>query len=94
MMNFPVELEPDQQVGMDQISCSLNPPNSSSAFDDSTDFQLQHLHQLFGQAVLKLNIIQVVHPIVKVPNPKDYLMILDHGGGLKLLKLMLPKISL
>ena len=43
--------------------------------------QLQHLHQVFCRAVLDHNTIQVVHPIVEVSNPKDYLMILDHGGG-------------
>ena len=43
--------------------------------------QLQHLHQVFGQAGLDPNTVQAVHPTVEVSNPKDYLMILDHGGG-------------
>ena len=49
--------------------------------------QLQHLHQVLGQAVLDLDTVQAVHPTVEVSNPKDYLTILDHGGGVKLLKL-------
>ena len=43
--------------------------------------QLQHLHQLFGQAFLDLHTVEVVHPIVEVSNPKDYLTIFDHGGA-------------
>ena len=41
--------------------------------------QLQHLHQVLGQAVLDLNTVQAFHPTVEVSNPKDYLMVLDHG---------------
>ena len=42
--------------------------------------QQQHLHQVFGQAGLDHNTVQAVHPTVEVSNPKEYLMILDHGG--------------
>ena len=48
--------------------------------------QLQHLHQVFGQAVFDLNTVQAVHPTVEVSSPKDYLMILDHGRGVKVVK--------
>ena len=41
---------------------------------------LQHLNQVFGQAVLDLKSVQTVHPTVEVSNPKNYLMILDQGG--------------
>ena len=42
------------QVGMDQISCSLNPPKDPPLLLLMIQpiFQLQHLHKLFGQAVL------------------------------------------
>ena len=43
--------------------------------------QLQNLHQVFGQASLDPNTVRAVHPTVEVSIPKDYLMILDHGGG-------------
>ena len=43
--------------------------------------QLQHLNPVFGQAVLDLNTIEVIHPTVEVSDPKDYLMIVDHGWG-------------
>ena len=42
---------------------------------------LQHLNHVFDQAVLDLNTIQVIHPTVEVSDPKDYVMILDHGWG-------------
>ena len=48
--------------------------------------QILHLHQVFGQSVLDLDTVQAVHPTVEVSNPKDYLMILDHGGGVKVVK--------
>ena len=48
--------------------------------------QLQHLHQVFGQPGLDLDTVQAVHPTVEVSNPKDYLMIFDHGGWVKVVK--------
>ena len=42
--------------------------------------QPQHLYQALGKAVLDLDTVQDVNPTVEVSSPKDYLMILDHGG--------------